>query len=609
MHTGLKLGLAARRRGGGAAFGVTFTGLTDGEARIGDHASIGYTTDPVSATETVKWSNSSNPADAATYGTGASPTDYTAGDEGSLWLHVTDTIEGESVTVSRSAPIRYAPGTASSIADGQTATVDDTVLSIAATATGANLTFTYSLLNAPAGMTTNSSTGGIGGTVTEVFDGTVTLRATDQYGRVLDDTFTFTSSLRTQATAANGLGPFMYTRDDTVVDQSVTSDFTANGNTLTYVLTNMPPGLVDDGDGSYSGTPTSTGSQSILATATDEYGRETVSSIGTFTVLRDQATGGTDLDLSFEEDSAISSTDLKANWTTNGNTLTYAIVGTALPTGLSVSSAGVMTGTPTTATADATYTLRGTDEYGRTTDDTFTLEITAAGGGWHPTDLGAKAQGIYEVHPDFCFTDVARTTNATVGDAVAALEDQSGNDRHLTNGTASKRPILRQDGSLYYLEFDFVEDNLTSAVSFAYPVVNAMGIDFTANDVVFSIQEDAIFADSIDNNPWAIISQSGSTSTTIETTTTSITSIRVDQSPVSPLNRGTLYTATNSAKHVVLWETAAAAEDLKWGVGHYNESGVFGLEKFYGWISANALTTQERDDLEQWLADKTGVTL
>jgi hypothetical protein len=59
----------------------------------------------VSATETVKWSNSSNPAGAATYGTGASPTDYTAGDGGNLWLHVTD--NGE--TVSRAAPIRRAP--------------------------------------------------------------------------------------------------------------------------------------------------------------------------------------------------------------------------------------------------------------------------------------------------------------------------------------------------------------------------------------------------------------------------------------------------------------------------------------------------------------------
>jgi len=85
-----------RRRTGFAPFTVTLTGLTSGEARIGDHASIGYTTDPVSATETVKWSNSSDPDAAATYGTGASPTDYTAGDEGLLWLHVTDTIDGET---------------------------------------------------------------------------------------------------------------------------------------------------------------------------------------------------------------------------------------------------------------------------------------------------------------------------------------------------------------------------------------------------------------------------------------------------------------------------------------------------------------------------------
>jgi len=91
-----------------------------------------------------------------------------------------------------------------------------------------------------------------------------------------------------------------------------------------------------------------------------------------------QATGGTDLDLSFTVDEAITATDLTANWTTNGNTLTYAITGAALPAGLSVDSAGELTGTPTVLTADATYTLRGTDEYGRTTDDTFTLEVVEA---------------------------------------------------------------------------------------------------------------------------------------------------------------------------------------------------------------------------------------
>jgi len=369
--------LRRRRRllGGTSLFGVTITGLTDGEARIGDHASIGYTTDPVSATETVKWSNSSDPAAAATYGTGASPTDYTAGDEGSLWLHVTDTIDGVTDTVSRSAPIRYAAGTASSIADGQTATVDDTVLNIAATATGANLTFTYSLLNAPAGMTTNASTGGIGGTVTEVFSGTVTLRATDQYGRTLDDTFTFTSSLRAQATAADGLGPFNWTVDDTAVSVDATTDFTANGNTLTYTATALPVGVTIASNGIISGTPTAASSGSIVITAQDEYGRETTSTTSHTTALRAQATGGADLDLSFSIDTTITSTDLIANWTDNGNTLTFVSVSPALPFG-SISSAGALTGTTgSSAVADATHTLTMQDEYGRQTSDTFTLEI------------------------------------------------------------------------------------------------------------------------------------------------------------------------------------------------------------------------------------------
>jgi hypothetical protein len=352
-------------------FNVTIIGLTDEEARIGDHASIGYTTDAVS--ETVKWSNNSDPAAPATYGTGASPTDFTTGDEGSLWLHVTD--GGE--TVSRSAPIRYAPGAASSIADGQTATVDDTVLNIPATASGANLTFTYSLLNAPAGMTTNPSTGGIGGTVTEVFNGTVTLRATDQYVRTLDDTFTFTSSLRTTATAANGLSDQNWTVDDDSVNLSLVSDFTTNGNTLTYVITGLPTGLVDDGDGTISGTPTVNGqSGTITITATDEYSRQVSSAFSYTTAYRTQATAGTALDLSFVQGEEITPVDLAQNFTENGNTLTYSLVDTP-PTGLTAVTQ-TLSGTPSSETADASYTFQGVDEYARVTSVEHTIEITEA---------------------------------------------------------------------------------------------------------------------------------------------------------------------------------------------------------------------------------------
>lgn len=185
-----------------APFAIALTGLSTDSigsyAQVGDHASIGYTTDPVSATETVKWSNSANPADAATYGTGASPTDYTAGDGNPLYLHVTD--GGD--TVSRGVAIRRAPGTASAIADGQSWTVDVTVVNLDAAASGAGLTWAYGATGLPAGVTINSGTGAITGTPTGASSGTVTVTATDQYGRTVQDTFTYTSSIA----AAEGIG-------------------------------------------------------------------------------------------------------------------------------------------------------------------------------------------------------------------------------------------------------------------------------------------------------------------------------------------------------------------------------------------------------------------
>jgi len=410
-----------------APFTIAITGLTDGDAVIGDHVTIGYTTDPVSATETVKWSNSSNSADPATYGTGASPTDYTAGDEGQLWLHVTDTIEGETFTLSTFAPIRYAAGTAPAIADGQTFTVDTAITPIDASASGANLTWTYALSGAPAGVVINSGTGSITGTPTAASSGTVTITCTDQYGRTVTDTFTYTASLRTQATAANGLGPFSWTVDDTAVNVDATTDFTAGGNTLTYTATGLPAGVTIATNGIISGTPTAASSGSIVITGQDEYGRETTSTTSHTTALRAQATGGADLDLSFAVDEAITATDLTANWSTGGNMMTYAIIGTALPAGLSVSSAGSLTGTPTVLTADATYTLRGTDEYGRTTDDTFTLEVVESAAEFDPVSLFASGEegAIFLPGPTTSFLSTTDLTPCGAGDTVGFQLDTS----------------------------------------------------------------------------------------------------------------------------------------------------------------------------------------
>lgn len=48
----------------------------------------------------------------------------------------------------------------------------------------------------------------------------------------------------------------------------------------------------------------------------------------------------------------------------------------------------------------------------------------------------------YEPSPTTCFTDTGGTVAATYGDAVAYLQDKSGNGNHATQSTASARPIL-----------------------------------------------------------------------------------------------------------------------------------------------------------------------
>lgn len=52
------------------------------------------------------------------------------------------------------------------------------------------------------------------------------------------------------------------------------------------------------------------------------------------------------------------------------------------------------------------------------------------------------------------FLDIAGTVPVTAdGQAVARMEDTSGNDNHATNANAASRPLYRTDGTLHWLEF------------------------------------------------------------------------------------------------------------------------------------------------------------
>jgi len=75
---------------------------------------------------------------------------------------------------------------------------------------------------------------------------------------------------------------------------------------------------------------------------------------------------------------------------------------------------------------------------------------------------GATEDGLmFRFGPDTCYTDTARTTPAAVGDAVAGVDELSGNGYHATQSNSLYRPILRQDANgKYYLEFDGADDHL-----------------------------------------------------------------------------------------------------------------------------------------------------
>lgn len=92
--------------------------------------------------------------------------------------------------------------------------------------------------------------------------------------------------------------------------------------------------------------------------------------------------------------------------------------------------------------------------------------VAALGGSFTPLSLfSAGEQGFYYDPSDFStlFQDTAGTVPVTaVGQSVARINDKSGRGNHATQSNASQQPILRQNGSLYYLEFDGTDDFLVT---------------------------------------------------------------------------------------------------------------------------------------------------
>lgn len=238
---------------------------------------------------------------------------------------------------------------------------------------------------------------------------------------------------------------------------------------------------------------------------------------------------------------------------------------------------------------------------------------------WTPASLFAASEvGVWYDPSDLStlWQDTAGTTPVTAaGQAVARMDDKSGNGLHITQDTAANRPLLQTAGGLYYLDYDGTDDIMTRAAvaGSAWTVIVGAsqdndatgGLVFgnrTATADRFGVRLDnSIAAIGHYNGAWLTKSR-GSTSGGVPDTSPHVLSALVSEgSSVTAYYDGSTMTDTgtplsNSTDIMAIGGSTTSS---------YNLDG-----KVYGIILRAALSSAEDFALAQaWIAAKAGVTL
>jgi hypothetical protein len=213
---------------------------------------------------------------------------------------------------------------------------------------------------------------------------------------------------------------------------------------------------------------------------------------------------------------------------------------------------------------------------------------------------GGEDGAFYIIHPDYCFQDAAGSTSAGVGDPVARVTDQSGNGNHLTTSISGGRPVLRQNGSLYYLEFDTTDDALRASgldlEGLTFDV--ALGYDPQPRDfMLFNIVESG--------QVWGGIGQEGSSSTTLEGSRFDQNALYWDNVLSTATTRGGQWTDGQAATRGLVNATAANVGEgpYTYQVGDYNNTGSFTTpgDLYSLFVRVGTLTSEERANLDSYL--------
>ncbi|GLQ45169.1 hemagglutinin [Dyella lipolytica] len=297
---------------------------------------------------------------------------------------------GEAITVtvtigaSTTPPVTLSPTTAPNGTLGQ-------AYSLQFTASGGNggpYTFVINSGNLPAGLNDNTS-GLISGTPTESGTFSFTETAQDSSGNVGQQAITLTINGGSISVSPTSL-------PNATAYAAFNQTLAASGGTAPYTFSQVPgtappAGITIGSSGSISGTATSLGSTNFSVKVTDSVGTSeqvsyTLQVVApTITLSPTSLPGAT-------ENSPYPTHTLTASGGTGP--YTFAVTSGALPSGLSLSSSGVLSGTPTTSGA-VSFSVTATDTHGFTSTAqaySFTISppLTLAGSTLSAATVGAS---------------------------------------------------------------------------------------------------------------------------------------------------------------------------------------------------------------------------
>jgi hypothetical protein len=261
---------------------------------------------------------------------------------------------------------------------------------VSATGGVASYAFAVTAGSLPAGLSL-SAAGVFSGTPTAGGSFNFTVTATDAGGFVGSQAYTLTVNAPTISITPATL-------PDATVASAYSQSVSASGGTspYTYAVTSgsLPAGLTLSSAGVLCGTPTSGGSFSFTITATDaSTGTGPYTGAQAYTLTVNAATIG--ITPTALPSAAVASAYSQSVSASGGTSpYTYAVTSGSLPAGLTLSSAGVLSGTPTSGgsfsfTITATDASTGTGPY--TGAQAYTLTVNAPTIGITPTTLPSAA--------------------------------------------------------------------------------------------------------------------------------------------------------------------------------------------------------------------------